>query len=66
MKTLPQLISLSLTLLAFGLGARLLAADNLIKVRMSFDDDMVVTRLADSLGYFKQEGIEIVPVDIMT
>ncbi len=66
MKTSPKLIPLSLTLLAFGIGARLLAADNLTKVRMSFDDDMVVTRLADSLGCFKQEGIEIVPVDIMT
>ena len=47
-------------------GGSALAADNLTKVRMSFDDDMVVTRLADSLGYFKQEGIEIVPVDILT
>ncbi len=40
------------------------AADNLTKVRMSFDEDMVVTRLAESLGYFQQEGIEIVPVDL--
>ena len=42
-----------------------LAADNLTKVRMTFDEDMIVTQLADSLGYFKQEGIEIVPVDLM-
>jgi len=65
-KTSPPFIPLVLALLAFGLGGQLPAADNLTKVRMSFDDDMVVTRLADSLGYFKQEGIEIVPVDIMT
>ena len=51
---------------AAGLGGAALsfAADNLTKVRMSFDEDMIVTRLADSLGYFKQEGIEIVPVDV--
>ncbi|MBX3749943.1 MAG: ABC transporter substrate-binding protein [Opitutaceae bacterium] len=47
-----------------GLGNRP-AAEELTKVRMSFDEDMVVTRLAESLGYFRQEGIEIVPVDIM-
>lgn len=34
------------------------------KIRMSFDEDLVVTRLASVLGYFQQEGIEIVPVDI--
>lgn len=53
-------------LVALVAGASAFAADQLTKVRMSFDDDMVVTQLADSLGYFKQEGIEIVPVDIMT
>ncbi len=41
-----------------------MAAEGLTKVRMSFDEDLIVTRLANSLGYFKQEGIEIVPVDI--
>ena len=53
-------------LVALVAGTSALATDHLTKVRMSFDDDMVVTQLADSLGYFKQEGIEIVPVDIMT
>jgi phosphate transport system substrate-binding protein len=65
MKTFPKFLPLSAALLALGLGARLPAADNLTKVRMSFDEDMIVTQLADSLGYFKQEGIEIVLVDIM-
>ncbi len=65
MNVSSKLVALSLTLLALGLGAPLRAADAPVKVRMTFDDDMVVTRLADSLGYFKQEGIEIVPVDIM-
>lgn len=35
-----------------------------IKVRMSVDEDPVVPRLAASLGYLKDEGIEIVPVKI--
>ena len=52
-------------LLTLGLAASAAFAADPIKVRMSFDDDMVVTRLADSLGYFKQEDIEIVPVDIL-
>ena len=66
MKTLLKFLPAALVLLVCGFAGRLPAADPLTKVRMSFDDDMVVTRLADSLGYFKQEGIEIVPVDIMT
>src|ERR1700694_474118 len=65
MKIFSKFIPLGVTLLALGLSNRLPAADNLTKVRMSFDEDMIVTQLADSLGYFKQEGIEIVPVDIM-
>src|SRR5438552_11337047 len=40
------------------------AADKLTQVRMSIDEDPIVLRLADGLGYFKQEGIEIVPVDL--
>jgi NitT/TauT family transport system substrate-binding protein len=33
-------------------------------VRMSIDEDPITIRLAASLGYLKQEGIEIVPVDL--
>ena len=33
-------------------------------VRMSIDEDPITIRLANSLGYFKQEGIEVVPVDL--
>src|SRR6266568_1846172 len=40
------------------------AADKLTQVRMSIDEDPIVLRLADSLGYLKKEGIEIVPVDL--
>src|ERR1700741_1513187 len=54
-----------LAVAALGGATPTFAADALIKVRMSFDDDMVVTRLAEQLGYFKQEGIEIVPVDVL-
>src|SRR5207248_2756051 len=35
-----------------------------IKVRMSIDEDPIVVRLAESLGYFKQEGIELERVDV--
>ncbi len=34
------------------------------QVRMSVDEDPVVLRLAKSLGYLEQEGIEIVTVDL--
>lgn len=33
-------------------------------VRMSIDEDPIVIRLANSLGYLAEEGIEIVPVDL--
>ena len=66
MKSPLRLVSLGLAAFALAGDARLHAAENLAKVRMSFDEDLVVTRIAESLGYFKQEGIEIVPVDITT
>lgn len=47
-----------------ALSGPLFAAENLTKVRMSFDEDLVVTRIADALGYFKQERIAIEPVDL--
>jgi NitT/TauT family transport system substrate-binding protein len=34
------------------------------KVRMTIDEDPIVVRLAESLGYLRDEGIEIVPVDL--
>jgi ABC-type nitrate/sulfonate/bicarbonate transport system substrate-binding protein len=45
-------------------AAPIAAAERLTQVRMSIDEDPIVLRLANSLGYFKQEGIEIVPVDL--
>lgn len=62
MKT-PLLAKLLGAALLAGAGVSAFAADP-IKVRMSLDEDLVVTRLAETLGYFKQEGIEIVPVDV--
>jgi len=35
-----------------------------IKVRMSIDEDPIVVRLAEGLGYFKQEGIELERIDV--
>ena len=33
-------------------------------MKLAIDEDPIVIRLASSLGYFKQEGIEIVPVKV--
>jgi len=35
-----------------------------IKIRLAVDEDPIVPRLAQSLGYFRKEGIEIVPVKV--
>lgn len=64
MKSSLHLFSLRCAALAFVVSVPLLAAEALTQVRMSFDEDLVVTRIAESLGYFKAEGLEIVPVDI--
>jgi NitT/TauT family transport system substrate-binding protein len=45
-------------------AAPALATDTAVKIRMSIDEDPIVLRLARSLGYFKLEGLEIVPVDL--
>src|SRR5271157_4043598 len=53
--------------LAFGSAVTAVpfaAAEALTQVRMSIDEDPIVLRLADSLGYLRLEGIEIVPVDL--
>lgn len=40
------------------------APSHFTTVRMSIDEDPIVVRLATSLGYLRDEGIEIVPVDL--
>jgi NitT/TauT family transport system substrate-binding protein len=40
------------------------AAQKPMQVRMSIDEDPIVVRLAQSLGYLRDEGIEIAPVDL--
>ncbi len=47
--------------LAAGLA---LGGEQLTKVRVAVDEDPIVQRLATSLGYFRQEGLEIVPVKV--
>src|SRR5438552_18932749 len=45
--------------------ALLFAAEGkVIPIRMSVDEDPITLRLAKSLGYLAQEGIEIVTVDL--
>ncbi|TMA18944.1 MAG: hypothetical protein E6J84_05085, partial [Deltaproteobacteria bacterium] len=43
---------------------RVIRKASAIKVRMSIDEDPIVVRLAESLGYFEQEGIELQRVDV--
>jgi len=43
---------------------RVIQKASAIKVRMSIDEDPIVVRLAESLGYFEQEGIELQRVDV--
>ena len=52
------------TIAALAPALPAVAADKAVKIRMSIDEDPIVMRLAESLGYFKREGIEIVPVDL--
>src|SRR5207253_3927206 len=43
---------------------RLIQKASLVKVRMSIDEDPVVVRLAEGLGYLEHEGLEIERVDV--
>jgi NitT/TauT family transport system substrate-binding protein len=52
------------TIAALAPAPPAVAADKAVKIRMSIDEDPIVMRLAESLGYFKREGIEIAPVDL--
>jgi NitT/TauT family transport system substrate-binding protein len=53
-------------LAVFGLGFAWTAAPaaETVKVRLSVDEDPIVLRLAASLGYFREAGVEIVPVKV--
>ena len=68
-KHLKRRFIASLVVMGVALGSAVTAvpvdaAEKRTQVRMSIDEDPIVLRLADSLGYLKQEGIEIVPVDL--
>ena len=53
-----------LLMAAGGVAPTRLVAQPLTQVRMSLDEDPIVVRLAESLGYFKMEGLDVVPVDL--
>ena len=46
--------------LAIMPGARVAAAEDVVTIRLSVDEDPIVPRLAESLGYLKQAGVRIV------
>lgn len=58
------LFAAALLALGTALAPPLWAAGKVTSVRMSIDEDPITIRLANSLGYLQQEGIEIVPVDL--
>src|ERR1035437_7392492 len=51
-------------LLAAGLHP-LAAAEPLTRVRLTVDEDPIVVRLAESLGYFEAEGLDVVRTDLL-
>jgi NitT/TauT family transport system substrate-binding protein len=65
MKTMnAHRFALAPLLFAMLAGSAVAADAKLTKVKLAIDEDPIVIRLASSLGYFKQEGIEIVPVKV--
>ena len=64
-RALPNLVAAALLAVGAALTtAPLWAAGKVTQVRMSIDEDPITIRLARSLGYLEQEGIDIVPVDL--
>ncbi len=61
MKRLPYLTA-SLFFLACASGLH--AADPLVDVKVATDDDIFVVELGQSLGYFKDAGVNVVPVKV--
>jgi NitT/TauT family transport system substrate-binding protein len=64
MKWSHSLFARSGVALALVVGSPLLATGALTKVRLSLDEDLVVTRIAESQGFFQQEGLVVEKVDI--
>jgi NitT/TauT family transport system substrate-binding protein len=63
-KPLTICLVASLLIAAGGGAPTRVVAQPLTQVRMSIDEDPIVVRLAASLGYFRMEGLEVVPVDL--
>ncbi len=55
---------LTATLIGIGSPWGAFAAGPMVTVRMSVDEDPIVLRLGESLGYFRQEGLTVVRVDL--
>lgn len=63
--TCPLVASLLGALLCL-FGAPYLAAEGRTPVRLTVDEDPIVPRLAESLGYFAAEGLAVTRVDLLT
>src|SRR5215467_15414580 len=54
----------SAALMSAALSGTGVSEKQLVTVRMSIDEDPIVIRLAESLGYFEQEGLNVLKVDL--
>lgn len=57
--------SVAIALLTAALGATSARADTPTHVRLTVDEDPITVRLAQSLGYFKAEGLDVEIVDLL-
>lgn len=47
-------------------SARAAAAEDVVTIRLSVDEDPIVPRLAESLGFLKQSGVRILRTKVET
>lgn len=64
MKFRSLLFAVISVLLIFAAPAPTRAADNLTPVRLATDDEIFLPALGEALGYFRAEGIKLVPVKV--
>ena len=58
------LVTIPLLIVVSGTAVSAVTPRHMTTVRMTIDEVPIVVRLATSLGYLRDEGIEIVPVDL--
>ncbi len=59
-----KILTTAFAVLSILVGARASATGQLTPVRLATDDDIFLPALGQALGYFRAEGIELVPVKV--